>query len=164
MASKTSIGYSVHAAVWGLLALAWVGCLSAQPPHAFSSDALPTVHSASDPKLSVRLGPRTLRAVLPLLVARSSPTAPLYLRHLDQVYLQIYESDGAETVSPFPPAADDVVLRIRDATSTVTLLRPPSSATLDRFYLLISEGDERIVAYAEGDFVDLVRQAFANSF
>jgi hypothetical protein len=44
------------------------------------------------------------------------------------------------------------------------LIRPANSVPLDRFYLLVDQGDEQIVAYAKGDLVRLVRQAFASSF
>lgn len=156
----------MHAAVWGLMALVGVGCLSPRPPDAFSPAAMLPAEDGWTPRMAVRLGPRMTQAALPLLITRFSPTAPLYLRHLDMLYVRVYESDGAAQTASFAPTdATDVVLRLRDETSTIVLVKPKAPrAPLDRFYLFIDDNDQRIVAYAEGDFMGLLRQAFADSF
>lgn len=143
-----------------------MGCLSTQPPDAVPPDAFPRVEDGWTSRLSVRLGPRMLQAALPLLMARSSPTASHYLRHLDRVYLQVYEPNGSASPAPlFAPPDDDVVLRLRDDDSTISLVRPAASAApLNHFVLFISEDDEQIVAYAEGDMVQLIQHALASSF
>jgi len=146
-------------AVGIVLALVASGCVSTRPPSTPSSADF--VRSDRDPRLSIRLGPRALQVALPLLLARSSPAAPLYLRHLDEVVVTVYGSDGASFLSPDD---SDVILRLRDETSTVWLVRPSPLAPLDRFYLLVDDGDNQVVAYAEGDLVRLLQQAFATSF
>lgn len=148
-------------AVGIILALVASGCASTQPPpQSSSADVVRTGHT---PRVSFRLGPRALHVALPLLLARSFPAAPLYLRHLDEVVVSIYGPNGADA-SLLDPADRDVILRLRDDTSTVWLVRPPPSAPLDRFYLLVDDGNDQIVAYARGDLVRLVQQAFATSF
>lgn len=145
------------------LALVSSGCLSFQSPSALSSGGVVRTDAGQPPNVSLRLGPRALQVVLPLLLARSSPTAPLYLRHLDEVVVSVHRSDSTEAPL-LSPTHGEVVLRVRDETSTVMLIRPADSVLLDRFYLLVDGGDEQILAYAKGDLVRLVRQAFATSF
>jgi hypothetical protein len=145
------------------LALVASGCLSVRSPSALSPEGVVRPGEGRSSSVSLRLGPRALRVVLPLLLARSSPAAPLYVRHLDEVVVSVYRSDGPEAPR-LSPAHGELVLRVRDETSTVMLIRPANSVPLDRFYLLVDQGDEQIVAYAKGDLVRLVRQAFASSF
>lgn len=148
------------AAVAVVLALVATGCVATKRPPALSSGDF--LRTDRDPSVSIRLGPKALQVALPLLLARSSPTAPLYLRHLDEVVVSVYDSDGDGPLLNRPDS--EFILRIRDETSTVWLVRPNPSAPLDRFYLLVDDGDEQIVAYARGDLARLVKQAFANSF
>lgn len=143
-----------------LLAVAWVGCVQTQSPaHVGPAFSPPT--DDWDHQVSVRLGPRMLRVALPLLVARHSPEAPLYFRHLDRVAVSIYAAaeSGAPATGLLPRNEWEVVLRLRDDESTITLLHETTTPSLDRFYLMMDDGEERVIAYAEGDLWDVVRQA-----
>lgn len=148
-----------------IASLTLAGCMGMRPPgtlhSAGSSDALTT---GWDRQFSIRLGPRMLHGALPLLLAHRSSHLPLYLRHLDVLSLHLYQRDD-EAASDSPAAAPlpswDVVLCLRDDTSTIRLLRPPESDTLNRFYLVLDDGDERIVAYAQGRLLPFLRLALA---
>lgn len=152
----------MRAALLVALPLMLAGCVQMQTP-ARVDPAFAPPSDGWDHEVSVRFGPRWLKVGLPLLLGHQSPELPLYVRHLNRASVSLYTaSGGAPAASAFPRAVPDaweVVLRLRDDTSTITLLHDTATPTLDRFYLLMDNDEDRIVAYAEGDLWDVVRQA-----
>lgn len=140
-----------------VLALPLAGCVRMQAP----VDVYPAPPSAWNHTVSLQLGPRMLQAGLPLVLARSSPEAPLYIRHLDRVVLSVYDADDAAVAAApsWPGAAWEPVLRLREADATIDLFTHRHRPSLDRFVFMIRDGEEHIVAYAEGDVLAVIRQA-----
>lgn len=104
-----------------------------------------------------------LHAALPLLLAHQSSHLPLYLRHLDRLSVNVYQNPDSDEPLPLPSCSSswETVLCLRDDTSTIRLLHPPDVDALDRFHLVIDDGEHRIVAYAEGRLLPFLRLALA---
>lgn len=155
----------MRAAALVVLTVALAGCVQMRAPGHVGPAFEPPSDSWNH-QVSVRLGPRMLRVALPLLVARQSSEAPLYFRHLDRAAVSIYTADGSAASVPtadlLPRDTWEVVLRLRDDQSTITLLYATTTPALDHFYLLIDGDEERIIAYSEGDPWEIVRQALRN--
>lgn len=153
----------MRSAVLLALCVALAGCFGTRPPAALRTAGLTeTLTHDADPQITLHLGPHVLQVALPLLLARHAPHAPLYLRHVDRLYLSVYtiEDASSDPLATLPPSTSwKPVLCLRDEDSTMWVLHPPNPATLDRFALLIDDGDERIVAYAEGRLLPLLRFA-----
>jgi len=152
----------MRAALLAALALALAGCLQTQAPARVDPSFTPPP-DGWDHQVSVRLGPRMLQVGLPLLLAHQSPELPLYFRHLNRVSVSVYTAPAGAPPTPVTRGATldswETVLRLRDETSTITLLHDAAAPSLDRFYLLMDDDTDRIVAYAEGDLWAVVRQA-----
>lgn len=147
-----------------LLLLPLAGCAGGRtltPPP--TADPAAVAVGRADHRLAVHLGPRMLQVALPLLLARAAPHLPLYLRHLDGLSLHLYAvpDDAPPLATALRASSWEVVLRVREDNANIWLLHAPASPALDRFYLIVDDGDERIVAYAEGRLLPFLRFAIA---